>query len=108
MKPSVLTVAAGTIVTALVTLLVILHDPVPQWMPYLAVFLFGHGVGAAVPSSVLAAISPTTPASTSTTTTTATRSTAAAVPSTVPAAAVAAVPATVPYNTVPSSASVVP
>lgn len=87
MKPSVLTVCAGIAMAICATVLTGLHDVVPQWMPLLAVFLVGHGVGATVPSSVIAALAPGSPSSTSTTTTS---STTGAVPPPVPPAPIAA------------------
>lgn len=57
MKPaSIVTVAAGVVIVGLVSLLTGLHDTVPTWMPYLAVYLIGHGVGASVPTTALPAL----------------------------------------------------
>lgn len=92
-KPSIITVGAGVIIVGLVSLLTGLHDPVPQWMPYLAVYLIGHGVGASLPSSALPGIAspPSTTAAATPTPTAATVAPTVAVATAPPAVSAAAV-----------------
>lgn len=53
-KTANLTILGAVAVVVCSTVLGALHDPIPQWMPYLAVFLFGHGVGSSVATAALA------------------------------------------------------
>ncbi|MHB1519314.1 MAG: hypothetical protein ACYCVN_12380 [Acidimicrobiales bacterium] len=59
-----LSAAGGIAIVACSTVLLGLHDAVPAWMPYLAVFLFGHGAGASTASAALSGTAQTAAAST--------------------------------------------